>query len=360
VRRLTYDNVTVSGVDWTPDGRRLVFASSRGFGGRQLWVVPASGGTPQLFQAGPDIAEHPSIARRGPLRMVWSLLRMDTSIWRLAVPLRDPNAPSTRIDQSTAMDFYPQYSPDGTRIAFVSTRTGIHELWIVDSDGSNPRQVTFMKRPMTMGCGWSPDGQWLTFAAVVAGYFNVHIVKVAGGFPIQVTREADDHLLPTFSKDGRSIYFYSRKTGRDEIWKVRITGGSPVRITYNGGVEAFESPDGRFLYYTKKKGWDWSEPGLWRMKLPDGKEERIIKSAATMGWTMFKDGIAYLNTDTEPRSLDLFECASTRSRSLLRFEAPPRPQWTGISVSPDGRCILYGAAQTTGSDLFMVEDFRYR
>jgi Tol biopolymer transport system component/DNA-binding winged helix-turn-helix (wHTH) protein len=355
-RRLTHDNVTMAGVDWMPDGRHLVFASTRGFGGRHLWIIPASGGTPQLFEAGLGIAEHPSIARHGKTRIVWALAPMDASIWRVPGPLGDPNTPAVRVDQSTAKDFYAQFSPDGRQIAFVSTRSGVHELWIVDADGSNLRQLTFMKRPMTIGAGWSPDGQWLTFAAVANGNFNIHIVQAAGGFPRQVTNEADDHLSPSFARDGRSIYFYSRRTGRDEVWKVPVSGGPSVQITRNGGVEAIESPDGRFLYYTKRKGWDWSPIGLWRIRLPDGEEEKIASGVHTMGWAMFKGGVAYLNFDAKPRTLDFFEFATERTRSFMKFERPPA--WTGLSMSPDGRWILHGRLETTGADLFMLEDFK--
>lgn len=57
----------------------------------------------------------------------------------------------------------PEYSPDGKRVLFNSTRSGHAEIWICDSDGANPRQLTFLEDPLTTKGSWSPDGRQIAF-----------------------------------------------------------------------------------------------------------------------------------------------------------------------------------------------------
>jgi Tol biopolymer transport system component len=81
-----------------------------------------------------------------------------------------------------------------------------------------------------------------------------------------------DHI-PSWSLDGRSIYFRSSRSGDHQVWKVPAEGGTEVQVTSNGGELALESPRGD-LYYSKRSGDDWS---LWR-RSPLDEESQVLAS----------------------------------------------------------------------------------
>ena len=66
-----------------------------------------------------------------------------------------------------------------------------------------------------------------------------------------MTTEPSDDVVPSWSNDGRWIYFASKRTGRWEVWKAPADGGQAVQVTKHGGFAAFESRDGQSVYYAK-------------------------------------------------------------------------------------------------------------
>jgi Tol biopolymer transport system component len=77
--------------------------------------------------------------------------------------------------------------------------------------------------------------------------------------------------MPSWSRDGTSVYFESLRTGRPEIWKAPATGDQAVQVTRNGGHLAFESADGRTLYCTKGE-----HAEIWQMPVAGGAESKIV------------------------------------------------------------------------------------
>ena len=238
---------------WTADGRELVFSTSASGGAPEssssLWRVSASGGTPERLTVGGDNAANPAIASRGN-RLAYEQRSQTINIWQIEVPTaKEPSRSATKLIASTRVDACPQFSPDGTRIAFCSDRTGSDEIWVSDAAGSNLVQLTSLGGPMAGTSRWSPDGRRIAFD----GDWGIHVIDVDGG---RSRRVASDTLgvVPSWSRDGRWIYFASTRTGRSEVWKVPAAGGQAVQITKRGGFAAFESQDGKSLYYAKGIG----------------------------------------------------------------------------------------------------------
>jgi Tol biopolymer transport system component len=106
------------------------------------------------------------------------------------------------------MDTNPQFSPDGSRIAFTSSRNGQVEIWVCDSDGSNPVQLTELNRNSEGGTPrWSPDGRYLAFDSTKAGRSDIYVVPAQGGPVRRITPEASHEDMPSWSRDGKWIYF---------------------------------------------------------------------------------------------------------------------------------------------------------
>jgi Tol biopolymer transport system component len=263
--------------------------------------------------------------------------------------------PPERFISSTTMDSGPQFSPDGNKIAFESTRSGTYEVWMCRSDGSGLVQLTHFNS-VSGTPRWSPDGQQIVFDSINAGNVDVFVVDSQGGPPRRLTFEPSIEAVPSWSRDGRWIYFVSNRSGGFQIWKMPSTGGPAVQVTRHGGFAALESPDGKFLYYAKGR----TVPGLWRIPTDGGEESEIISSleAGYWGyWAVVESGIYYLVTTAKP-GIDFFSFATHRTTRVFDLENRPAGFAAGLAVSPDKKTILYTQLDALNSDIILVENFR--
>ena len=146
-----------------------------------------------------------------------------------------------RVISSTFRDLTPQYSPDGSQIAFSSSRSGHQEIWLCDRDGSNPTQLTDLKSRRTARPYWSPDGSWITFRSFVGDQLDVFVTRASGGEPRNLTDHPAQDTGPTISRDGSRIYFRSDRSGENAIWSIAPEGGEPVQVTSGNDLYALES-----------------------------------------------------------------------------------------------------------------------
>ena len=291
-------------------------------------------------------------------RLVYQSGVLDTNIWRIP----GPNAPKSKVEPqkliaSTQADGEPQFSPDGKRIAFSSSRSGDEEIWVCDQDGLNPVQLTWFNGPTAGSPRWSPDGRWISFD-VAKGNLDIYVVSADGGAPRQFTSGGSNNGRSSWSRDGRWIYFRSDRSGVSQIWKQTVSGGKEVQISKNGGREAFESADGKFVYWTRQ-----DEPGVWRIPVAGGEETQVIKQGRTALWALTGQGILFFDLDNPAGPLlNNYSFATQQTTLVRKFPKDTRIGFgpdidTALSISPDGRWIIYTQVDQDSSNLMLVENF---
>lgn len=283
-----------------------------------------------------------------------------SEIWRADVPARTTKAVQpVRLISSTKDDEEPEYSPDGKQIVFKSNRSGRLEIWVSNSDGSNPVQLTFGVGENTFLPRWSPDGRRILFTSNPDGHNAMFLIDAEGGIPQRLTTEPSNEVAAVFSRDGRWIYFHSDRTGQKQIWKMPAHSNGndrkTVQVTQNGGLSPEESPDGRFLFYLK----EGNPRSLWKVPVEGGKEVQVLPSVLYDNFTVVEDGIVFIENPNQNRyCLEVLDFASGKTTVLCE---PVGPGW-GLTVSPLSkgvpRSILYVNCRANDSDLMLVENFR--
>lgn len=263
----------------SPDGREIAFSS-----GGDIWTVAAEGGQAHLLISNP------------------------------------------------ATESRPIYSPDGSQLAFVSTRTGAGDIYVLTFASGELRRLTYSDQPDELD-GWSRDGKWIYFSSSVddIGHLpDVFRVSTEGGTPLEVSRErylsefesapspdgqtvalcakgisftqwwrdghahidetevwlkpiADQqkarvlipadakHAWPMWSPGGKTLYFMSDKSGAENIWSVSVPDGAPRQVTkFEHGRVLFPSIsyDGRWIVFERNLA-------IWKLELASGKAARV-------------------------------------------------------------------------------------
>lgn len=353
-RRLTFDNAATEGTPaWTADGRDIIFSSIRS-GLSTLWRISVSGGRPRAIAGVGAISCCPSISRKGN-QLVYQNSVSNYGLWR--VDLKDQthaqHIPSLLIS-AQGHNLRPDFSPDGSNIAFESDRSGYSEIWTCDSNGSSCGQLTLL-HGVAGTARWSPDGNHIAFEFTLGGHTQIYVVDMPGGRPHLVpTLPGADNLAPSWSRDGEWIYFTSDYVGgRFDLWKVRLQGGAPVRVTNDGGVYGVESYDRRFLYYSKLEA-----PGVWKRLLNGGEETRILDRSGSLDWydwALVRNGIYFLDTAAKPK--ETIEFLNLESGKIATVFSPDKPIDWGVIVSHDGRYIVYAQNDLSQSSLVLMKNF---
>jgi Tol biopolymer transport system component len=276
-RQVTHDNNMIGGFAWMPDSRSILYSSSRGstmpyLPTLSLWRVALEGGGVERMSSGETSYGSPDVARSGAT--VVSRQRLESDIWKF--PFEGSPAENVRgavrVTRQTGQVLTPTAGPDDREIAFLSDSGGHANLWVVDAETGSLRQITHEREPsVSLGVPvWSPDGSAIAFVSSRGNEgltFGVWLVNPDGS---NLRNVANPGLGPAWSHDGRWLYYSTRRgpAAPDAVLrKVAPGGGTAITVTKERLRNVIGS-DGTTLYYTFER------------PLVDGTPEFEIRAAS--------------------------------------------------------------------------------
>jgi len=348
--RLTFDDRDTMGSAWSEDGRSVLFSSSRA-GIYSLWRVPARGGQPQWVAGGGAKMKHPSAARSRRL-IAYENWIYEVNLWRSPAKPGSAAGTSRLTESADEWNYEPALSPDSSRVAFVSTRSGSTELWVAGSDGTTPTRLTSFGGGRVETPRWSPDGRRLAFSARLPARSDLYAIDASGGVPERLTDDSDA-LAPEWSRDGRSIYFASRRGGAWQVWRLELATRRAAPVTNDGGYAARESPDGQWLFFTRP-----DVPGIWKRRVSGGETERVTERLAPEDWANWEAGERGLYfrefcARHEGPALALLAYGSSEPVDLTPLS---EQGWPGFAVSRDGEWIVSPRVDRHTCDIRLIEN----
>jgi hypothetical protein len=247
-------------------------------------------------------------------------------------------------------------SPVDRQIVFRSGRSGRGELWKSDANGNDLLQLTKTLRGYAGTPRWSPDGKWIAFDYRISAHSQIFMIDAEGRNQHAVTAGDYENEVPSWSRDGSSIYFASNRTGSWQVWNRKLATGIEAQVTRSGGLAAFESYDAKMLYYAKLDG-----AGIWSIPVAGGTEQRIIDALHRGYWGHFavtEEGIYLLDADASPRPTVMYYSFHAKHLTpVFQFTEYPIPWNPNFTASRDGRTVLF-AQMVPQSYITMVENFQ--
>ena len=287
-RQITFDGLIINSLAWSADGDYIYFVPVRPPNETVVRRVPASGGEQEIVSTGKENITNIAASPDGDTIVFAEDVRR-WKIWRV------PPDGETGIElvNSDFNEFFPQFSPDGERVAFQTDRTGEYQIWTMDADGGNLRQITDTPFPSSSP-RFSPDDSLIVFNQKEGENFYNYTVAAQGGTPRRISPEGVQEDFPIWSADGKYIYFVSNRSGERNIWRMNADArGEAVQITTIGAYRPTPAPDGKIVYFTKT-GFPTE---FWRVSA-DGGAEEVMPEFEAAGfnnmWQMTESGIYFI------------------------------------------------------------------
>ena len=373
-QQLTRDNNMMSGFAWLPDSSGIVYSSSRGgtmpyLPTLGLWQVTLNDGSVRRVTSGETSYVSPDISTTGA--MVVSRMKLQTDIWKFPVdslPIENVRR-GVRVTRQTGQVLTPTASPGGKEVAFLSDSGGHANLWVVNTESGELRQITHERDPkVAVGVPiWSPDGHAVAFVSTRGNLgltFGVWLVDPDGS---NLRNVANPGLGPAWSPDGRWVYYSTRggpAATAVALKRVPVDGGPAVTVRTER-LRNVIGVDGTTLYY------------LFERQLVDGTPEFEIRAATPEDapfrvlarvpasrvpiWQVFNpalspDGKWLAQALTDGAATNVWALSTTTGewRQITDFGERATFIARRVSWSSDGRSILAAVAEGD-SDVVLLE-----
>jgi TolB protein len=186
------------------------------------------------------------------------------------------------ITNSSGVDAGPVWSPDGTRIAFNTSRDqpdqGLYDIYVMRADGSKQTRLT-NNAAQDFAFGWSPDATKIAFFTDRDGNFEIYVMNADGTGQTRLTNNPAYEAYPGYSPDGRKLVFTSARDGNQEIYVMNADGSEQTRLTNSPGNDncPFWSPDGQKIAFVSYR--DGNIPEIYVMNSDGSGQTRLTNDS---------------------------------------------------------------------------------
>ena len=252
----------------------------------------------------------------------------------------------------SADDYYPSWSPDGSRIVFFSDRDGNYEIYSMNPDGSNQTRLTDNpagdRQP-----SFSPNGQQILFVSERDGNVEIYVMNADGSDQKRLTENpASDHC-PFFSPDGKKILFNSNRDGNREIYIMNANGSQQTKLTdnpKNDGTPSW-SPDGRKIVFGSSRDGNLE---IYMMNADGSGQTKLIDNPASDGSpTWSPDGTRIVFVSDRDGNREIYTVKADGSNPIRLTDEPAKdvqPSW-----SPDGRRIAFVSERDFIHEIYVMD-----
>jgi eukaryotic-like serine/threonine-protein kinase len=341
----------IAGLKWLADGSGLIMLATSGQQFvNQIWHLSYPMG--EARQLTNDLNNYlgMSLARdSGALAVVQS--EQSANIW--VAPINDLSRIKPVTSGAGKADTSLSWTPDG-RIVY-QTNAGGNNIWIINADGSNTKQLTANSR-INLLPDVSPDGRSIVFLSYLTGVPHLWRMNIDGSDQRQLANSASGEASARFSPDGRWLV-YRTALGRWTLWKMSADGnGEPMRITDKYSRSPEVSPDGKMIAYFYRE-----DNGPWRIAVAPFEGGEPTKTFdipalpnASLRWTPDGQFLAYVQTQNGVSNIVIQPLDGGKTKPLTDFK---QERIFSFDYSRDGKQLAVSRG-TINNDVVLISSFK--
>jgi len=239
-----------------------------------------------------------------------------------------------------------------TRIAFTSNRTGFKEIFLMDYDGANQRQVT-AHRSTSLSPAWKPGSGFLTYTSFVGGSPGLYLAELATGRKVPLVTDGDQNISASYSPDGRQIVFSRALGANSEIFVAGADGSNLRRLTHSNAIDTSPawSPVGNQIAFTSSRA---GNPSIYVMDAEGANLRRVSFQGNYndgAAWAPEGDKLAYATRRRGQFDIAVTEIVSLDTRVLTAGPGSHEEP----TFSPDGRRIAFTSDRAGGKQIWAMD-----
>jgi TolB protein len=255
LHRLTRDGSFKQNLHFSHDGKRLLMTRIHK-GKMGLWIMNADGSDLRpLLDPDPKHPHWDGHFSRDGKHVVFVLDVLQGTDGKLQINRANADGKESKVViPHKAFEESPRFSPDGKRIAWVSTRDGNQEIYSCAADGSGIKRLT-NDSALDNAPAWSPDGKRIAFSSARHGNFEICVMQADGTGVTRLTKQPSMDTWPAWSPDGKRIAFTANRDGNYEIYVMNSDGTGQRNLTQHRGQDNFAtwSPDGKRIAFISNR-----------------------------------------------------------------------------------------------------------
>ena len=351
--RLTNNSAIESRPVWSPDGRKIAFASNRD-GMNEIYVMDADGSNAKRLTNNLTEDVNPMWSPDGQKILFDTERDGNTEIYVMDAE----GGNQTRLTRNNAFDGTATWSPDGNLIAFASNRdTGPPynpynlDIYVMNADGSNIRRIVDDPE-YDVSPQWSPDGRKIVFVTGRNGNFDVYEMNADGTDQRNLTADNDKgDGSPVWSHDGNNIAFSRRIDGKKQIFIMDAHGGNLKRVTNNAADSElpYWSPDSSKLVFQSDREGNWE---IYTISV-DGELAQLTDDAAddlSPDWSPDGNRMAFSSNRNGKQHIYVMNADGSSLAQITNSPAEDtEPAW-----APNGKRIAFSSLRDGNKEIYVM------